>query len=80
MIGTSPNEKQKHLFLPNLTDFINPNHQLCWLADKIDWQQFETDLASLYSMVGTPAKPIRRMVGLLILKQIYNLGDAGGDG
>ncbi len=75
MIGKSPNEKQKHLFLPNLTDFINLQHELCLLAKKIDWQQFETDLAPLYSMVGTPAKPIRLMVGLLILKQIYNLGD-----
>jgi len=75
MIGKSPNEKQKHLFLPNLTDFINLQHELCLLAKKIDWQQFETDLAPLYSTVGTPAKPIRLMVGLLILKQIYNLGD-----
>ena len=75
MIGTSPNEKQKHLFLPNLTDFINLRHQLCGLANKIDWHQFETDLAPLYSTTGTPAKPIRLMVGLLILKQIYNLGD-----
>ncbi len=63
------------MFLPNLTDFINLQHQLCVLANKIDWQQFETDFAPLYSTVGTPAKPIRLMVGLLILKQIYNLGD-----
>ncbi len=75
MIGKSPNEQQKHLFLPNLTDFINLRHELCLLAKKIDWQQFETDFAPLYSKVGTPAKPIRLMVGLLILKQIYNLGD-----
>ena len=75
MIGKSPNERQKHLFMPNLTDFINLQHQLCLLADKIDWRQFETDLAPFYAKVGTPAKPIRLMVGLLILKQIYNLGD-----
>lgn len=75
MIGKSPNEKQKHLFLPNLTDFINLQHELCVLAEKIDWTEFETDLAPLYSTVGSPAKPVRLMVGLLILKQIYNLGD-----
>lgn len=75
MIGKSPNEQQKHLFLPNLTEFINLRHELYLLAEKIDWQQFETDFAPLYSTVGTPAKPIRLMVGLLILKQIYNLGD-----
>ena len=75
MIGNSPNEQQKHLFMPNLTDFINLQHQLCLLAEKINWHQFETEFAPFYSTVGTPAKPIRLMVGLLILKQIYNLGD-----
>ena len=45
------------------------------MAEKIDWHQFEADFAPFYAKVGTPAKPIRVMVGLLILKQIYNLGD-----
>ena len=75
MIGTSPNERQKHLFMPNLTDFINLQHELCWLAKKIDWHQFEAEFAPFYATVGTPAKPLRLMVGLFILKQIYNLGD-----
>lgn len=75
MIGNSPNPQQKHLFLPNLSDFINPRHPLYLLANKIDWQQFETDFAPLYSSIGTPAKPIRLMIGLLILKQVYNLSD-----
>lgn len=75
MIGKSPNENQKHLFLPNLTDFINLRHELCLLANKIDWQQFESDFAPLYSNFGAPAKPIRLMVGVLILKQLYDLGD-----
>jgi IS5 family transposase len=75
MIGKSANQKQRHLFLPNLVEFINPRHQLCLLANNIDWQFFESRFAPLYSDVGCPAKPIRLMVGLLILKQVYNLGD-----
>ena len=75
MIGNSPNQKQKHLFLVNLAEFINPNHRLCLLAEKIDWQAFEANLAPLYPNFGAPAKPIRLMVGLLILKQVFNLGD-----
>ena len=75
MIGNSPNQQQKHLFLVNLAEFINPTHRLCLLADKIDWQAFETNLAPLYSNLGAPAKPIRLMVGLLILKQVFNLAD-----
>ena len=75
MIGKSPNRDQKHLFLPNLSEFINLNHELCLLTEKIDWTEFETQFAPFYSQVGSPAKPIRLMVGLLILKQLYNLGD-----
>ncbi len=75
MIGKSPNQEQRHLFLPNLTEFINPQHQLYLLAEKLDWNVFESEFAPLYSSVGQPAKPIRLMVGLLILKQLYDLGD-----
>lgn len=75
MIDNSPNHKQKHLFLPNLAEFINPRHQLCVLAEKIDWRSFETNFAPFYSQVGCPAKPIRLLVGLLILKQVFNLAD-----
>ncbi len=75
MIGKSPNRDQKHLFLPNLSEFINLNHELCLLTKKIDWTEFETQFAPFYSPIGSPAKPIRLMVGLLILKQLYNLGD-----
>lgn len=75
MIGQSPNQAQKHLFLPGLLDFINPRHELCLLANKIDWNSFETGFAPLYSDKGCPAKPVRLMVGLLILKQLYDLGD-----
>ena len=75
MIGKSPDRKQKHMFLANLMDFIDPGHQLCLLADEIDWAGFEKGFAGLYSSVGCPAKPVRLMVGLLVLKQVYNLAD-----
>ena len=75
MIKHSPNKSQRHLFLPNLIEFINPRHPLYLLADKLDWHSFETDFAQFYSKEGAPAKPIRLMVGILILKQLYNLAD-----
>ena len=75
MIGKRVNQDQKHLFLANLSEFIDPNHPLCLMAEKIDWEFFEKHFAELYSERGAPAKPIRLMVGLLILKQVYNLGD-----
>lgn len=61
--------------MPNLTDLVNPRHQLYLLAERIDWTVFEQEFAPLYSTVGQPAKPVRLMVGLLILKQLYDLGD-----
>ncbi len=75
MIGKSPNREQKHLFLASLNEFINPKHELCLLAEAVEWGRFETEFAGLYSSRGCRAKPVRLMVGQLILKQVYNLAD-----
>ena len=45
------------------------------LADAIDWQIFEDNFAKFYSKEGRPAKPIRLMVGILLLKQLKNISD-----
>lgn len=58
-----------------LTDFIDRGNELALLADNIDWDYFEREFAPLYSKNGRPAEPIRLMVGCLLLKQMYNLGD-----
>ncbi len=41
----------------------------------MQWQRFEEEFDGLYSEVGRPAKPIRLMVGLMILKQLENLSE-----
>jgi IS5 family transposase len=58
-----------------LVSFINQEHELCLLAKKIDWDSLEKEFAPLYAKVGRPSIPIRTIVGLLLLKQIYDLGD-----
>ena len=75
MLDKSPLQNQKNLFRPLLVEFINLEHPLVILANRIPWKDLEQDFSGLYSHTGTPSKPIRLMVGLLILKQIYNLGD-----
>lgn len=75
MIGKSPIQGQKDLFQPLLKEFIDMNHELVLLSQEINWKELEEGFSSLYSNTGTPAKPVRLMCGLLILKQIYNLGD-----
>ena len=58
-----------------MEDLINPYHELALLAKAIDWQYFEDEFKSYYSEKGAPSVPIRTMVGCLMLKHLYNLGD-----
>ena len=75
MLKKLPVQPQLEMFKTVLTSFINPQHELCLLARKIDWENLEKEFAPLYGEVGRPSIPIRTIVGLLLLKQIYNLGD-----
>lgn len=75
MIGKSPAQNQKDLFRPLLIEFIDMNHELVLLAQKIDWKYFEKEFSKYYSHTGKPSMPIRLMVGSLMLKRLYNLGD-----
>lgn len=62
--------------LPNvIMDRINENHPLIELGKRIDWKNLEEFFANFYSDSGRPAVPIRTMVGLLLLKQMYDLSD-----
>jgi len=75
MIGKSENQDQQDFFQPLLKNFINLNHELVLLNDRIDWSYFENEFATYYSKRGQPSMPIRLMVACLMLKRIYNLGD-----
>lgn len=68
-------QPQTDLFRPLLAEFINTKHELVVLGQKINWDAIEKELAVYYPNFGAPAKPIRRMAGLLILKQMFNKSD-----
>lgn len=68
-------QKQSHLLYPDLLNQLDPLHPLLVLAKNIPWQSFEDHFLPLYATKGRVAKPIRLMVGLLLLKQIENLSD-----
>ena len=70
-----PVKGQRDMFRPMLKDFINRQHELVLLADKIDWSYFEEEFAPFYSDKGAPSVPLRMMVGCLMLKRLYNLSD-----
>ena len=60
----------------SLDDLLNQQHPLYKLFHKIDWQRFEKAFTPLYCPgSGRPAKPIRLMCGLLILKHLRNISD-----
>ena len=54
---------------------LDSNDPLIALADTINWEQFDESFEKYYSDNGRPAKPIRLMVGILILKQLKDLSD-----
>lgn len=75
MVGKTPKTPQLNIFKTPLKNFINLQHELCILAYEIDWESAENDLSKYYSDIGRPSVPLRKMVGLMLLKRIYNLSD-----
>lgn len=75
MMGKTPNRGEQELFRPRLADFIDMGHELVLLSERMEWSYFEREFAPLYSRRGCRSKPVRLMVGCLLLKHLYNLGD-----
>ncbi len=75
MVGKQDNTPQLRIFDTPIERFINLDHELCVLSKQIDWDLVEADFSVYYSDFGRPSVPIRKMVGLLLLKHIYNLSD-----
>jgi len=70
------NDKSQLSFYSTFEEQLSHRHPLYTLANTIDWQVFEDTFKRHYSAnMGAPAKPIRLMVSLLILKQLRNLSD-----
>jgi transposase, IS5 family len=63
-------------FYSTFEEQLSRKHPLYILANQINWPLFEEAFKNLYCLDnGRPAKPIRLMVSLLILKHIRNLSD-----
>jgi transposase, IS5 family len=75
MLSKKKTNNQGSLFL-KLEDMLNQRHPIYILSNKVDWQLFDESFKELYcENNGRPAKPIRMMVGLLILKHLRNVSD-----
>jgi len=62
-------------FYSTFEEQLSHQHPLYVLANKINWNIFEEAFSKLYSEEGRPAKAIRLMVSLLMLKHIRNISD-----
>jgi IS5 family transposase len=62
-------------FYSTFEEQLSHQHPLYMLANRIQWKVFEDAFEKHYSEEGRPAKPIRLMVALLMLKHIRNLSD-----
>lgn len=63
-------------FYSTFEEQLNHNHSLYKLSNVVNWKVFDAAFSKHYSLTqGAPAKPIRLMVSLLILKQLRNLSD-----
>ena len=75
MQAKSSGPHQTSFLMPTLGEQLDPRQPLKQLADKFPWAEFEQTFGQYYSPAGRPAKPVRLMVGLLLLKQLFNQGD-----
>ena len=68
--------EQTLLFGRDLLHQLDPSDPLIKLSQQINWGVFDEAFGVHYSPdTGRPGLPIRRLVGLLMLKQLENLSD-----
>ena len=69
-------QPQRELFKVELTRFLDMEHAMVKLADRIDWEAFDAAFDAMWSdQKGRPAIDTRLMVSLNYLKYTYDLSD-----
>lgn len=72
------NNAQGDLFRQRLSNQLNPKHELLQLGERFPWERLESELKGIFAgdeLKGRPAKPVRLMVGLLLLQHMHKLSD-----
>ena len=57
------------------TNLIDLGHPLVVLAREVDWDFIETEIAPCFSHTGRPSVPARSIVGMLMLKRMFDESD-----
>ena len=58
MMKKLPKQPQLEMFKTVLVSFVNPEHELCLLAKKIDWEGLENEFAPLYVTILDQTRPV----------------------
>lgn len=75
MLGKIKPDLQQNLFKTRLTELINMEHALVKLADEISWEKMEAEFEKLFSEGGRPSIAIRKIAGMLLLKEMFKESD-----
>jgi IS5 family transposase len=79
MQPTKVDNRQEDVFRGRLSNELNPKHEMMILSRLISWDSLEVEFADLYqserNVGGQPPKPIRLMIGILLLQHLHNLSD-----
>ena len=75
MLGKIRHDFQQNLFKTRLTELLNLEHPLVKLSQEIAWDKMEIAFQNLYSEQGRPSIPIRKIAGLLLLKEMFKESD-----
>ncbi len=79
MQPTQIDNRQEDIFRGRLSNELNPKHEMMILSRLIPWDSLESEFSDLYpsdrNVGGQPPKPIRLMIGILLLQHLHNLSD-----
>jgi IS5 family transposase len=78
MKANKTDNSQGELFRDRLSNQINLRHELIQLSELINWEELEEKFGAIYKdseKVGQPPKPIRLMVGLVLLQNMHKISD-----
>lgn len=73
MVGTGVLTGQSGIFGDNLGTMLDPHQPIYRLAQKIPWTILVDVLTKRYASGGRPSLPLRRMIGLTILKHLHDV-------
>ena len=76
MIPKKIDNSQGMLFEQRLSKLLNPSHEIYMLTQMINWDYYQKEFGQFYSENNSrDPKPIRLMVGLIMLQNMFKLSD-----